>query len=87
MGTFNNDVTADSKGRISLGISHAGERYIITQDSEGRFILEKAILIPQRETWLFKNKKAKESVFKGLEQAKKRYLKRNIIDLDTNDNE
>ncbi len=76
------DVTADSKGRVPLGAKHAGERYIITQDAEGRFILEKAVLVPEREVWLHRNKKAKESVLKGLEQAKKKRLKRNAIDLD-----
>jgi uncharacterized protein with von Willebrand factor type A (vWA) domain len=80
-----NDVIADSKGRIPLGMRHAGERYIITQDSEGRFILEKAILVPETEVWLHKNEKAKASVLKGLEQAKKKRLKRNVIDLDTSD--
>lgn len=76
------DVIADSKGRVPLGAKHAGERYIITQDAEGRFILEKAILIPEREVWLHKNQKAKESVIKGLEQAKRKRLKRNVIDLE-----
>ena len=79
------DIIADSKGRIPLGMRHAGERYIITEDTEGRVILEKAVLIPQREVWLHKNKKAKESVLKGLKQAKQKRLKSNIIDLDEND--
>lgn len=77
-----NDVVADSKGRVPLGIKHAGERYIIIQDTEGRFILEKAILVPEREAWLHKNREAKESVLRGLEQAKQKRLKRNVIDLD-----
>ena len=78
-----NDVVADSKGRVPLGVRHAGERYIITQESEGRFILEKAVLVPEREAWLHRNKKAKESVLKGLKQAKEKRLKRNAIDLNT----
>jgi hypothetical protein len=80
-----NDVVADSKGRVPLGIRHAGERYIIIQDTEGRFILEKAVLVPESEVWLHKKKKAKESVLKGLAQAKQKRLKRNAIDLDTSD--
>jgi len=82
-----NDVVADSKGRVPLGVRHAGERYIITQDSEGRFILEKAILVPEREAWLHKSKAAKESVLRGLDQAKQKRLKRNVIDLDASDDE
>ena len=80
-----NDVVADSKGRVPLGVRHAGERYIITQDSEGRFILEKAVLVPEREAWLHKNRKVKESVLRGLNQAKEKRLKRNAIDLDTDE--
>ena len=76
------DVIADSKGRIPLGVRHAGERYIINEEAEGRFILEKAVLIPQREVWLHKNEEAKKSVLKGLKQAKQKRLKSNIIDLE-----
>lgn len=79
------DVVADSKGRIPLGIRHAGERYIITEDKEGRVILEKAVLMPEREIWLHKNAEAKQSVLRGLKQAKQKRLKNNIIDLDDND--
>jgi len=79
------DVVADSKGRIPLGMRHAGERYIITEDKESRVILEKAVLMPEREVWLHKNEKAKKSVLKGLKQAKQKRLKSNIIDLDDND--
>ena len=71
-----NDVVADSKGRVPLGVRHAGERYILTQDAEGRFILEKAVLVPEREAWLHRNKEAKESVLKGLRQAKQKHLKK-----------
>lgn len=76
------DVTADSKGRIPLGVGHAGERYIIIEEADGRFILEKAVLIPEHEVWLHKNEKAKKSVLKGLKQAKQKRLKRNIFRLD-----
>lgn len=76
------DIVADSKGRISLGMRHAGERYIITEDKEGRVILEKVVLIPEREVWLHKNKEAKKSVLEGLKQAKQKRLKSNIIDLE-----
>jgi len=80
-----NDVVADSKGRVPLGMRHAGERYIITQDSQGRFILERAVLVPETEAWLHKNIKAKASVSRGLEQAKTKRLKRNVINLDASD--
>lgn len=76
------DVTADSKGRIPLGMRHAGERYIIIEDKEGRIILERAVLIPEREVWLHKNQEAKKSVLEGLKQAKQKRLKSNIVNLD-----
>ncbi|NGX61618.1 MAG: hypothetical protein K940chlam9_01105 [Chlamydiae bacterium] len=79
------DVVADSKGRIPLGIRHARERYLITEDKDGRVILEKAVLMPQREVWLHKNAEAKESVLKGLKQAKQKRLKSNVIDLGKTD--
>jgi hypothetical protein len=76
------DVVADSKGRILLGMRHAGERYIITEDEKGRLILEKAVLMPEREVWLHKNPEAKKSVLKGLKQAKQKRLKNNAIGFD-----
>lgn len=79
------DVVADSKGRISLGMRHAGERYIITEDKDGRVILEKAVLMPEREVWLHKNEEAKKSMLRGLKQAKQKRLKSNSIDLDNDD--
>ena len=70
------EVVADSKGRILLGAKHAGERYFITQDSKGRFILERAVLVPEREAWLHRNQKAKASVLKGLMEAKQKRIKK-----------
>ena len=78
-----NDIIADSKGRINLGSQHAGERYIITKDADGEIVLQKAVVIPERELWLHKNKQAKQAVEEGLEQAKRGKVKKNVINLDS----
>ncbi|SCA62512.1 Uncharacterized protein SCG7109_AB_00090 [Chlamydiales bacterium SCGC AG-110-M15] len=77
-----NDITADAKGRISLGVKHAGERYIITKGDAGKFILERAVLIPERELWLYQNKGAGQVVQEGLKQAKQGKTKTNAVNLD-----
>jgi hypothetical protein len=69
---------ADSKGRIVLGAKYAGALFLEVEKNNV-IILEKASIIPERELWLHKNKKAKKSVLKGLEQAKKGELKSNEI--------
>jgi hypothetical protein len=75
---------ADAKGRIALGVKYAGVLFL-ELEKNGNIVLEKAVIIPERELWLHKNKEAKKSVLKGLEQAKKGKLKLNAIDLNEND--
>ena len=74
-------IRADSKGRINLGAKYAGVHFLEVIKNEV-ITLERAAIIPEREVWLHKNKEAKKSVIKGLEQAKKGKLKKNAIDLD-----
>ena len=62
--------TADSKGRITLGSRFAGQTVIIEEVDPTEVRVTLAQAIPQREMWLYKNPKAKASVFRGLEQAK-----------------
>ncbi|HEV3137962.1 MAG TPA: hypothetical protein VGZ26_08655 [Pirellulales bacterium] len=60
----------DAKGRIAIGKKFAGKTVIVEEidDTEIRIIAAK--VIPQREFWLHKNKKAMASVQRGLAQAK-----------------
>ena len=74
---------ADSKGRIVLGPQFANKPVIIEKvdDTEVRVIA--AEVVPQRELWLHRNNQARDSVHRGLEQAKARKFSRNQPDLDT----
>jgi hypothetical protein len=64
-------VRPDSKGRITLG--HLAEGVsgflIIKSKKSNRLILEPYAEIPAREKWLFDNKRALESVKKGIRQS------------------
>lgn len=65
------EVRADSKNRISLGrqgLKVSG--YKVYRNHLGQFILDPQVTIPAHEAWLFKNKKAKGLVQKGLEEAR-----------------
>jgi hypothetical protein len=61
---------ADSKGRIALGAKYAYTIFLKIEKNKV-IILKKFTVIPKRELWLHKNKKAKKAVLKGLEEAKK----------------
>jgi hypothetical protein len=78
------DILADAKGRVNLGSDYAGQRFFITHRKDlDSVILEKAALIPERELWLHKNKDAQQSVFEGIQDAKKGKIKKNAINLDS----
>ncbi len=74
--------TADSKGRINLGKKFAHKTFIIEQTSETEIKVELARVIPEREAWLYQNPEAKESVLKGLRQAKERHFSKSPPDLN-----
>ena len=59
---------ADSKGRLALGSQYAGKRFLIREES-GRIIIEPAIVLPEREARLYRNKAAWNSLERGLRQA------------------
>jgi len=72
-------VQPDAKGRIALGALAKGiSSFVITEDADGRIILDPRVEIPAREQWLFKNKPAMKQVQKGLkDSAKGKISKRN----------
>ena len=74
-------LVADSKGRINLGKAYAGQIFQMNE-CEGKIFIEKAVLIPERELWLFENPKAQKMLQEGIEDAKKGKLKKNAIDLE-----
>lgn len=60
----------DERGRISLGKRPAEvSSYEATFNSDGTILLKPMAEIPARELWLWKNKKALESVQRGIAQA------------------
>ncbi|MEX0703591.1 MAG: hypothetical protein WD069_15960 [Planctomycetales bacterium] len=61
--------TADTKGRIALGSRFAGKTFII-REVEGKIMIEPAVVIPEREAWLYANKPTLKSLRRGLEQAR-----------------
>lgn len=68
---------ADNRGRISLGTAYANGTFLV-EKSDDCIIIRPARIIPEREAWLYKNKKALESVRRGLEQARKRQFGKGI---------
>jgi len=62
----------DLKGRLTLGPRFAGRTVIIREESESVLTVELARVIPEREAWLYKNKRALAAVRRGLAQAKAR---------------
>lgn len=73
--------TADSKGRINFGKRFAHRTFIIQQIGETELKLELARVIPEREAWLYQNPEAKESLLRGLRQAKDREFSKSPPDL------
>lgn len=62
----------DSKGRITLGKKFARTTFLVEENNENEIKLRLTRVIPEREAWLYENLDAKESVFRGLKQAKAR---------------
>ena len=62
----------DSKNRIALGKLPVvkAHHYRIYVNEVGQIILDPQMSIPASELWLFKNKKALNSVIQGLANAK-----------------
>jgi hypothetical protein len=77
---MSNTKTADVKGRITLGPKYAGQTFIVLEVDD-KLILDPAVTIPAREAWLYKNQKAKKSLERGLDQAKKSQFSKSPPDL------
>ncbi len=61
----------DAKGRITLGkLADGVSSYRARKQADGKIILEPFVEIPADERWLWENKKALESVMRGLDDAK-----------------
>lgn len=58
----------DAKHRLLLK-GPVAEHYRIFCNDAGQILLDPQVMIPAREAWLFKNKKAIASVRRGIKQA------------------
>lgn len=74
--------TADSKGRLNLGKHFANKTFIVEQIGETEMRIELARIIPEREVWLYENPEARESLLRGLLQAKERKFSKCPPDLE-----
>jgi hypothetical protein len=68
--TTMNTKLADSKGRVALGARFANKTVIIEEIDETEVRVIAAAVVPEREMWLYKNKKALAAVKRALAQLK-----------------
>jgi hypothetical protein len=62
---------SDAKGRIALGATYANQTFLIEEQENGDLILKKAVVVPEKEAWLYANQTAHAQVTKGIAQAAK----------------
>ena len=62
--------SVDKKGRLLLGTELADSTVLVERTEIGEFIIRPAVTVPLEEAWLFQNKKALDSVLRGLEDAR-----------------
>ena len=72
----------DSKGRIALGSRFAGRTVLVDDSDPEKIVITPAVVIPESEAWLYKNKQALSSVRKGLAEAQGRQFAKDAPDLD-----
>jgi hypothetical protein len=59
----------DGKGRLTLDKRFANRMVIVREVDETELVITLARVIPERETWLYENRAAKQAVFAGIEEA------------------
>jgi hypothetical protein len=72
----------DSKGRIALGSRFVGRTVIVDDSDPERIVITPAVVIPESEAWLYRNKKALNSVRQGLAEASERRFAKDAPKLD-----
>ena len=73
--------TVDSKGRLTLGAEFAGKTVILKKTKIGIQIVP-AVVVPEHEAWLMKNHAARESVERGIAQARARRFAKHPPEID-----
>lgn len=67
---YKESAKTDSKGRIVLGERFKEKQFSVYIRTDGVIQLIPTVTIPEKELWLFKNKKAMNMLKNGLEDAK-----------------
>lgn len=62
-------VTADTRGRLTLGAISKGKSFRVSLNEKGQIVLDPVKAVPEREAWLWENEQALHSVKKGIEEA------------------
>lgn len=60
----------DAKGRITLGGEFANATLLVEHRQDGTVVIQRAVTVPIKDEWMFKNKEAFELVKRGLKQAR-----------------
>jgi len=60
----------DAKGRITLGKAFANKT-VLVEEMDGEIRVRIGRVIPEKEAWLYENKRAVASVRRGLSQAER----------------
>lgn len=64
-----NLVSADARGRITLGAQLKTKQFRVFKNALGQILLDPLVSIPEREHWLWENQEALKSVKQGLQEA------------------
>jgi hypothetical protein len=64
-----NLVSADGRGRITLGAEIKTKQFRVFKNNLGQILLDPLVSIPEREIWLWQNQSALQSLQKGLQEA------------------
>lgn len=62
--------TVDAKGRVTLGGKFAGKTVLIEEVDDYTLKIRAAVVLPEAEAWLYRDRKALASLRRGLEQAR-----------------
>jgi hypothetical protein len=62
--------TVDSKGRVCIGVEYAGRTVLLDDSDPHAICILPAVVVPEREQWLYDHPEALASVLRGMEQAK-----------------
>jgi hypothetical protein len=75
------DIQADACGRISLGTQCSNRHYRILMNTSGELLLVPMVAIPEGELWAFQNPSVRESLKRGLAEARTGDFAEETVDL------